>query len=89
MGVSTVSLDHALPNLPSIEIQRALAEIKSPFFPFSSGDLVGRFIYSVTYSLSCFVCRTVELVQHSIEIPSGEAPLERFGNTLVMPLESE
>ena len=52
-------------------------------------DLVGRFICSVTYFLSCFVCRKVELVQHSIEILSGEAPLERFGDTFVMPLERE
>ena len=51
--------------------------------------LVGRFICSVTYFLGCFVCRIVELVQHSIEIPSGEAPLERFGGTFVMPLERE
>ena len=51
--------------------------------------LVRRFIYSVTYFLSRFVCGTVELVQHSIEIPSGESPLERFGDGFVMSLECE
>src|SRR2546430_4459728 len=55
----------------------------------SCNDLVGRFICSVTYFLSCFICRTVELVQHSIEISSGEAPLEGFGDTFVMSLERE
>ena len=52
-------------------------------------NYVRRFIYSVTYFLSRFVCGTVELVQHSIEIPSGEPPLERFGDGFVMSLEGE
>ncbi len=52
-------------------------------------NLVGRFIYSVTYFLGCLDRRVAQSPQQSSEILSRETPLERPSDGFIMSLESQ
>src|SRR6266566_8814191 len=72
-----------------IKIPNTTQAVSTALIHLIKRDLVGRFIYSVTYFLGCLDRRVAQSPQQSSEILSRETPLERPGDGFIMSLESQ
>ena len=89
MNPSTVEFGSLLRTWPSFLPGRSGPGDAREHFGFWQGDLVLRFICSVTYFLGRLCQRATQFAEQCVEILSCEPPLERFRRSLVAPLEGE